>query len=329
MGRLSSQAGSGSSVVKVLSSPLDSWDADGPSAVTIGVLDGVHFGHRELLARLDESLATTVLTFEPHPVEVLRPGTDPRLITDIDERLRLLERAGIRQVGVLDLAEIKELGPEEFVADVLVERLDVSHVVVGFDFRFGKNRAGDAGLLRQLGMRHGFEVETVGLVGTEGRPANSATPAVSSSRIRREIESGRFGAVADLMPVRFQVANEVVEGDRRGRKLGFPTANLDPPDRKVAPAIGVYAAFTHTPGGVHQSAVNVGVRPTFGSGGLVIESYILDFDADLYGQTLTVEFVEYLRPEIKFDDVDALVAQMHLDVERASQVLSATDPTVS
>ncbi len=316
--------------MRVLSSMLSDWpDPTRESSITIGVLDGVHFGHRAIIGRLDETMLKTVLTFEPHPVEVLRPGFDPRLITTIDERLALLESAGVEQVGILDLADIKELSPEEFVERVLVERLAVRHIVVGLDFRFGKNRAGDAGLLRRLAGRFGFEVDTVALVGRGGMEANSRTPTVSSSLIRREIESGRLDAVAELMPVRFRVTNTVVEGDQRGRAIGFPTANLTPPERKVVPAIGVYAAFAHTSTGTHQAAVNVGVRPTFGDGDLVIEAFILDFDRDLYGQALTVEFVEYLRPEIKFDGVEDLVARMHGDVAQASEALAVTRPTVS
>ena len=307
----------------LLQAPLDGWPSpQAESSLTIGVLDGVHHGHRKLIGRLDDSLASTVLTFEPHPVEILRPGTDPRLITTIEERADILASLGVSQVGVLDLGEIKELTPEEFVTKVLVERLAVKHLVVGVDFRFGKNRAGDADLLGALGSRYGFEVEAVDLVAEGPAP-------VSSSRIRREIESGRIEAVGAMMPVRFQVTNTVVEGDKRGRALGFPTANLEPPARKVVPAIGVYAAFAHLESGaILPSAVNVGVRPTFGEGALVVEAFILDFDGDLYGQRLTLEFVEYLRAELRFDDVDALVSQMRSDVARASVLLDPVSPTV-
>lgn len=290
--------------------------------MTIGVLDGVHHGHRELLSRLDSSLETTVLTFDPHPVEVLRPGTDPRLITSIDERVDLLGRAGVSRAGVLDLREIKELSPEEFVSKVLVQRLDVGQIVVGVDFRFGLNRSGDVGTLVAMGDRHGFDVEVVDLV------SNGPAP-VSSSRIRREIESGRLEAAHEMMPVRFTVTNTVVDGDRRGRTLGFPTANLAPPPRKVLPAMGVYAAYARTQSGeIHRSAVNVGVRPTFGQGAMVVEAYIIEFDGDLYGQPLTLEFVKYLRPEIEFDGVESLVARMQEDVEQATEALTEVSPTV-
>ena len=309
--------------MKVLDTPVEQWPPlVGPSSLTIGVLDGVHLGHRELLSRLDRTLEPTVLTFEPHPVEVLRPGTNPRLITSIGERVELLARAGVSRVGVLDLAEIKELSPEEFVTKVLVERLAARHLVVGVDFRFGKNRSGDVASLVALGERLGFAVDVVDLVSSGPAP-------VSSSRIRREIESGRLEAAHEMMPVRFTVTNTVVEGDRRGRELGFPTANLAPPPRKVLPATGVYGAFALTETGeTHRAAVNVGFRPTFGGGELVIEAFLIGFDGDLYGQAMTLEFVEYVRPELRFDSADALAARMHDDVDWVSAVLDTVSPTV-
>ena len=316
--------------MRTLRAPRVSWpEPQGPSSLTIGVLDGVHFGHRELLGRLDQNLVSTVLTFDPHPIETLKPGTHPRLITDIGERAALLETCGIDQMVVLDLAEIKGLSPEEFVADVLVDRLDVGHLVIGVDFRFGRNRAGDAGLLRLLGGRHGFEVETIGLVASGEDAASSTKPPISSSRIRTEIEAGRLDEVERLMPTRFRLTNTVVEGDKRGRAIGFPTANMRPPERKVLPATGVYAAFAHLEDDVYQAAINVGIRPTFGGGELLVEAYLIDFDDDLYEKPLTVEFVEYLRPELKFDSVDGLVAQMAKDVEETARVLTAVAPSVS
>lgn len=309
--------------MKVLQGPLSDWpEPKGSTSVTIGVLDGVHFGHRELLDRLDPGRLGTVLTFDPHPIEVLRPGSSPRLITDIDERLAILETCDVGQVVVLDLAEIKELSPEEFVGDVLVDRLAVAHLVVGVDFRFGKDRVGDTELLQSLGASHGFEVEMIDLV-------ESGVAAISSSRIRTEIEAGQLETVASLMPTRFSLTNLVVQGDERGKAIGFPTANLRPPERKVIPAIGVYAAFAHVGEETHSAAVNVGVRPTFGGGDLLVEAYLVDFDGDLYGKPLTVEFVEYLRPELKFDKVDDLVERMQVDVARAIGVLSAVAPSVS
>ncbi|MFP4072482.1 MAG: bifunctional riboflavin kinase/FAD synthetase [Actinomycetota bacterium] len=301
--------------MRVLRGPWLGWPrVEGRSSLTIGVLDGVHKGHRALLSRLDPTMVPTVLTFEPHPVEVLQPGTPPRLITTIDERIELLDAAGVERVGVLDLAEIKELPPEEFVQSVLLERLDTGHLVVGDDFRFGRDRSGDVELLKTLGTRLGFNTVSIELI-DEGEEA------VSSSRIRRLIEAGRVSQAAHLLGSPFRITNTVVDGDKRGSDIGFPTANLRPPDRKVIPATGIYACFVLVGDRRYDAAVSVGVRPTFGGGELLIEAFILDFEGNLYGEQITVEFVEYTRPELAFDGVDELVDQMNEDVSRVRAIL--------
>ena len=292
----------------VLRGPWQTWPVvTGPTSMAIGVMDGVHIGHRALLSRLDRSAEATVLTFEPHPVEVLRPGTPPRLITSLEERLARLESAGIDCVGVLDLSEIKELSPEDFVKGILVDRMRLAHLVVGEDFRFGKDRTGDVALLERMGTELGFVVETTPLVTRDEIP-------VSSSRIRELIESGDVSGASELLDSWFTITNVVVDGDKRGRQIGFPTANLRPPARKVIPARGVYACFATVAGEVHDAAVNVGVRPTFGGGELLVEAFILDFDEDIYGNDLSIEFVQYLRPELEFSGVEDLVARMEQDV---------------
>lgn len=301
--------------MRVFEGPWQGWPAAaGPSSVTIGVLDGVHLGHRALLARLDDSMSRTVLTFDPHPVEVLRPGTPPRLITNIEERVALLDDTGVEGVGVLDLAEIKDQTPREFVDGVLVDKLRVAHLVVGEDFRFGKDRSGDVEMLAAFGDELGFVVETIGLV-VDGDAA------VSSSRIRGLIETGKVSAASALLDSWFTVTNTVIDGDKRGRALGFPTANIRPPNRKVLPGTGVYSCFARLHGNRHDAAVNVGFRPTFGGGELLIEAFILDFDEDIYGEVLTLEFVEYTRPELKFTGIDDLVAQVERDVAESRAVL--------
>jgi riboflavin kinase / FMN adenylyltransferase len=301
--------------VRVLEGPWQGWEPpDGPKSLTIGVLDGVHIGHRSLLATLRPTMIRTVLTFDPHPLEVLRPGTHPRLLTTLPERVTLLGVAGVECVGVLDLAAIKELAPETFVTDVLVSTLQVGHVVVGEDFRFGKDRSGDVTLLTALGAEMSFEVETIPILDRGGE-------AVSSSRIRHLIEQGDVGEAAQLLGSRFTVRGTVVDGDKRGRAIGFPTANLRPPAQKVIPASGVYAGMAVVAGESHQAAINVGVRPTFGGGELLVEAFILDFEDDLYGKEIAIEFVERLRPELAFDDVSQLVEAMHEDVARARSIL--------
>ncbi|MFZ0012746.1 MAG: bifunctional riboflavin kinase/FAD synthetase [Acidimicrobiia bacterium] len=302
----------------VLDGPWETWDPPGrQTAVTVGVLDGVHLGHRSLLRRLDHDLIPTVLTFDPHPIEVLRPGTPPRLITTLDERLALLDGAGVAMVGVLDLDRIRGQSPRGFVEDVMVGRLDMGRLVVGEDFRFGKDRSGDVPLLRDLGAELGFVLDAVRIVADGDAP-------VSSSRIRELIGAGDVAAAARLMGSRFTITNEVVAGDERGRELGFPTANLRPPDRKLIPARGVYACFARVDGQAHQAAVNVGIRPMFSGDELLIEAYLLDFGEDLYGKCLTVEFVEYLRPELSFESVATLVESIAGDVEETRRILAAT-----
>lgn len=302
-----------------------SWSDWPPShvrtSVTIGVLDGVHRGHQALIEHLDPGLTRTVLTFEPHPLEVLRPGTPPRLITTVAERVDRLGAYGVEQVGVLDLREVKDLPAREFVERVLLGRLSVGQVVVGPDFRFGKGRQGDVETLAGLATRHGFEVTVIELIG-------DGLGAVSSSRIRDMIEAGQMSAAENAMGARFVMTGLVIEGDARGRAIGFPTANMRPPKRKVLPATGVYAAFAHLDGAAHSAAVNVGVRPTFDGDELLVEAFLLDFSEMIYGELLTVEFVEYLRPEERFGSVEELVRAMEADVEQARGLLKAVAPNV-
>jgi riboflavin kinase/FMN adenylyltransferase len=301
--------------VRVLRGPYEEWEAlTGPNSVTVGVFDGVHKGHRAILKRVEgRSLPSVVLTFEPHPAEVLAPGTNPRLITTIEERISLLEGAGLDVVAVIDLAEIRYLAPEEFVSKVLLSKLGAGHVVVGADFQFGRDRAGDCEFLIESGRRHGFEVDVVDLVEAEG--------VISSTRIRQLIEQGDVAGAARLLGSRYRLSGVVVAGDQRGKDLGFPTANLKPPKRKVIPGNGIYAAWADPGGTKVAAAVNVGTRPTFGGTELLIEAHLLDFDRDLYGTTLSLEFVDRLRPELEFDSVQDLVAAISTDVESVRRLL--------
>ena len=309
--------------MKVFTGPWREWvGAASQGCVTIGVLDGVHHGHRRLVRHLLSGEGTpTVLTFDPHPVEVLTPGTHPRLITTVHERVALLESTGVAQVGVLDLSEIRDLAPESFVAEVLVGTVGMTRLVAGPDFRFAKDRSGDIALLRSMGDQLGFDVEVVDLVESDG--------VLSSSRIRGLIETGRVGEATELLGSFYTMTNVVVGGDKRGRDIGFPTANLALPERKVIPGDGVYAALATVDGVGYKAAVNVGVRPTFGGGTRVVEAYLLDFEGDLYGEAMTIEFVERLRDELRFDTVDELVARMRDDVERTRTVLQAGSSVVS
>ncbi len=303
--------------MRVLDGGLANWAAiDGPTTVTLGVFDGVHLGHRSLIERaFSHPGKRVVVTFEPHPVEVLAPGTPPRLITTLDERLNLLERLDADLVAVLDLTEIRHLSPDQFVEQVLIAKLKTGAFSVGEDFHFGRDRAGDVSFLLRSGAAKGFDVDVVELL-------DSGERVVSSSQIRELIALGDVETAATLLGSYYRMSNTVVDGDKRGRSIGFPTANLNPAPRKVLPADGVYATLATVKGVTYSAATNVGTRPTFGGGARMVETYLLDFDDDIYGEDLTVEFVSRLRPELEFKTVDELVAQMHDDVDESRRILA-------
>jgi riboflavin kinase/FMN adenylyltransferase len=277
--------------------------------VAIGTFDGVHRGHREVISGSD-----TVLTFEPHPMAVINPEAAPRVLTPFEIKRDLIEGLGVEELVVIPFdREFAALDAEEFVADVLVSGLNAERVSVGENFRFGKAAKGDPELLRS---HDEFETRVVPLVEVAGET-------VSSSHIRGLVAAGEVARAAEFLGGPFLFEREVVHGDHRGRELGIPTANLVPADRTVVPGHGVYAAWAHG----HPAAVNVGVRPTFDSGrGLLVEAHLIDFEGDLYGQTLRIAFLERMRGEKRFDSVDELVEQMGRDVERAREICSATVP---
>jgi riboflavin kinase/FMN adenylyltransferase len=266
--------------------------------VAIGTFDGVHLGHRAVIGGAD-----TVLTFDPHPLAVINPEAMPKLLMPFDIKRDVIAGLGVEELVVIHFdRDFQELPAERFVEDVLVGRLGASHVRVGENFRFGKGAKGDTEFLAS---RDEFETEVVAMVDVEGET-------VSSTQIRALVAAGDVERAARFLGAPFMLEGEVVRGDGRGRELGMPTANIVPDPHYVSPGHGVYAAWAHG----HPAAVNVGVRPTFDSGrGLLVESYLLDYSDDLYGQTLRVAFVKRLRGERRFESVDSLVAQMHEDVE--------------
>lgn len=277
-----------------------------PRHVAIGTFDGVHLGHQAVIDHAD-----TVLTFDPHPLNVLKPEAAPRLIAPFAVRRDVLDGLGVEELVVVPFDdEFSNLGPEEFIERVLIERLGARKVSVGENFHFGAKALGSPQMLAE---RPEFETRIVPLIEIDG-------DTVSSSRIRELVESGDVAAARRCLGAPFMVEGEVVAGEQRGRELGFPTANIVPDERLVTPGFGVYAAFAD---GV-PAAVNVGVRPTFESElGVLIETHLIDRDEDLYGRTLRVAFVEKMREEERFDDVGALIEQMRRDVEDARLICAS------
>ena len=249
-----------------------------------------------------------MLTFDPHPMSVIRPEAAPKLLTSPAVKRDLIAGLGVKELVVIPFDEdFASRSAEAFVDDVLVGRLGAGRVSVGENFRFGHGAEGDAALLRA---QTAFETRVVPLVEVAGET-------VSSSHIRGLVAAGEVAQAAEFLGGPFLFEGEVVTGDRRGRELGMPTANLVPDDRMVCPGHGVYAAWAHG----HAAAVNVGVRPTFETGrGLLVEAHLIDFEGDLYGQELRIAFLERMRGERRFDSVDALVEQMHRDVAQAREI---------
>jgi riboflavin kinase/FMN adenylyltransferase len=279
----------------------------GPRTVAIGTFDGVHLGHREVIRGSD-----TVLTFDPHPLSVIHPEATPKLLTPFPVKRDLIAGLGVEELVVIHFdRSFSELSAEEFVKEVLIGRLGAERVSVGENFRFGKGARGTEELLRS---HSEFETNVTPLVEVNGET-------VSSTQIRALVAAGEVREAAAFLGGPFLFEGEVMEGDRRGRELGMPTANLVPDDARVCPGHGVYAAWAHG----HPAAVSVGVSPTFETGrGVLIEAHLIGFEDDLYGQTLRIAFLERMRGEKRFESVDALVEQMNRDVARAREIATVS-----
>jgi riboflavin kinase / FMN adenylyltransferase len=292
----------------------------GPVFATIGTYDGIHRGHqaliRPLIAKAKGAGATSVLvTFEPHPRCVVDPNHCPASLTTVDEKTMILEEMGLDHLLVIPFTpQIAELSPASFMRR-LTRGMKLRHLVTGNDFRFGHGRRGDPAFLRRLGERQGFTVETVPTITRAGE-------AVSSSRIRRLVLLGQMRAAAQLLGRDYLFRSTVEHGEKRGRQLGYPTANLRLLPNKLVPASGVYAARVEIDGQTHGGALSVGYRPTFGGHNLTVEVFIIDFEGDLYGQTVTLSIVQRLRGEKRFASVAGLTAQMARDVENARRILA-------
>ena len=290
------------------------------TAITIGTFDGVHLGHQHLLRHLKSSaihhgLIPGVLTFRNHPRSVLNPEAGIKYITSLEERTACLRGEGIDLVVGLDFTEdLSKLSAREFSA-LLVDLLKMRGLIVGPDFAMGHKRAGTIPVLEQLGFEMDFWVQVVDPVLLNEKP-------VRSSAVRSAIIRGDVAVAAQLLGRTYSLTGTVVYGERRGTQLGFPTANLRLDPTTLAPEDGIYATWAIIDGKRCLSATNVGVRPTFGSGPKTVEAFIMDFDQNIYGKTLTLEFISRLREELNFSTVDELIQQMKLDVDQARMVLT-------
>jgi riboflavin kinase/FMN adenylyltransferase len=289
--------------MKVTPLPEAGRRAEGPRKLAIGTFDGVHRGHRAVIEGCD-----TVLTFDPHPLAVIAPDAMPKLLDSFTIKRDLIAGLGVEELVVIPFdREFAQRSAEEFIESELVERLGVEQVSIGENFRFGKGARGDAEMLSR---RPEFETRVVPMVEAAGET-------VSSTHIRGLVLAGDVARAQEFLGAPFMLEGEVVHGDKRGRELGMPTANIVPDPHLAVPGHGVYAAWAHG----YPAAVNVGIRPTFETGrGLLVEAYLIDFEGDLYGQSLRIAFAERLRGEKRFESVDALVEQMHRDVEQAREI---------
>ena len=287
------------------------------TVVTVGTFDGVHRGHRAVLREIEErgeerGLRSVLVTFDRHPLTVVRPEDAPPLLTTADEKKEILAQSGLDHVAFLPFTRSLSLyEPEEFVELVLVERFRVRELVIGYDHGFGHGRSGGVDTLRRLGRRHGFDVDVVGRVSVEGE-------SISSTRLREAVREGRMEEAARGLGRPYSLRGPVVHGMGRGKDLGFPTANLRSPEGgKLLPKSGIYAVRASLHAEIREGLVHLGPRPTFAGSPPSLELYLLDFDRDIYGETIRVDFLARLRDVLPFGSAGELVEQMQEDRERA------------
>lgn len=313
--------------MEVITDPASCPNPPNGTVVTIGVYDGVHLGHRALIGRVramanELGAASAVVTFDRHPATVVRPDSAPLLLTDLEQRIELLADTGVDYTLVIRFdKERSSESAEDFVREILVGCLGARAVVVGHDFHFGRNRGGSVPMLQEMGAELGFDVLGINLVADDDPDHGEV---VSSTRIRNLLGEGDVAGAALLLGRPHEVRGKVQHGDKRGRELGFPTANVAVPADVLLPADGIYAGWYERPDGkVHAAAMSLGRRPTFYEDAALslLECYLLDFGGDLYDEPAKVRFVQRLRGEVKFDSVDALVEQMSKDVDEARTLL--------
>lgn len=302
--------------------------ADQRSVITIGAYDGVHRGHQAVISEvkqlaIEHRCRSVVVTFDRHPASIVRPESAPKLLTDLDQKLELLAATGVDATVLVRFDEQQSFeSATDFVERVLVQCLATRTVVVGADFHFGRQRSGNVALLRELGAVNDFDVFPRELVAR----SDGVDEPISSTAIRRALAGGQVELASEMLGHPFEVRGSVVQGDQRGRQIGFPTANVEVSNQICVPADGVYAGFYERPdGSSHPCAINLGRRPTFyeHADHSLLEAHLLDFTDDLYGESARVRFTHFLRSERKFDGIDALVIQLKQDIEHTRASIAA------
>ena len=307
--------------MQILKSLAEFPEAIDSCVVTLGNFDGVHLGHRELFRNLVKTARqlnypSTIFTFDPHPLKLLAPEKAPKLLNTPEEKQRLIAASHVDYLIECPFTpEFSAMSPEQFVTDILIEKLHIKALVVGYDYAFGKGRRGDTEFLKACGEKQGFEVEILQPVGADGLP-------YSSTRIRQMVTAGDVSGVVRLLGRQYNLEGMVVPGEQRGRELGFPTANLET-DKELLPATGVYAVKVRYGLQEYSGVVNIGNCPTFDRKNSTIEVYLLDFTGQLYGEKLRIYFVERLRGEQKFSSINDLVGAIEGDILQTRQILQA------
>lgn len=292
----------------------------GETLLTIGVFDGVHAGHRHLLRKLQEraaerNLLSGVVTFNPHPQSVLHPHSQLPWLTSLDDRIGAFQRLGVKVVAVLTFTpEVSQLSAHEFMS-LINKHLNMRGILVGPDFALGKGKEGDINILRALGREMGFSVDVI-------PPFKINGETVSSTLIRRSLAEGDMRKVAKLMGRYFYLESKIITSEKRGRVLGFPTANLDIRPQQALPGSGIYATIAHVQGKHFHSATNVGIRPTFGTGEEMVETHLLNYKGNLYGKDIRVEFVQKIRDEERFPSSEELKTQIEKDIQVVEAILA-------
>lgn len=311
-----------SSVVDVASLPR-STDHGSGSVVTVGTFDGVHRGHQAILEEvkrqaLERGRRSVVVTFHPHPLKVVKPEAAPKLLTTLEEKQAILEHSGVDRVVILHFTpELREYPARQFVEEILIARLGLRDLVIGHDHGFGKGREGSVEVMRQLGAEHGFVVDLIAPVHLDGEP-------ISSSRIRSALETGDLPETNRCLGRPYVLSGEVIQGDHRGRELGFPTANLRVDPDKLLPAPGIYVGYARVDSDLVPGLLHLGPRPTFPGASPSVEMYLLDWSGNLYGRTLELQLCARIREVLSFPSVDELVAQMRRDEEVGRALLAKT-----